>query len=71
MKPQKKPLHIDAPIGSIAPLVLLPGDPLRAKYIAENFLEDAKLVTSIRNMLGYTKRSYHKNIFYFDNLRKS
>lgn len=54
MKPQEKPLHIDAPIGSIAPLVLLPGDPLRAKYIAENFLEDAKLVTSIRNMLGYT-----------------
>ena len=38
----------------IAPLVIMPGDPLRAKYIAENFLEDAKLVTSIRNMLGYT-----------------
>lgn len=54
MKPQEKPLHIDAPIGSIAPLVLLPGDPLRAKYIAENFLEDATLVTSVRNMLGYT-----------------
>lgn len=54
MKPQEKPLHIDAPLGDISPLVLLPGDPLRAKYIAENFLEDAKLVTSVRNMLGYT-----------------
>ena len=32
----------------------MPGDPLRAKYIAEEFLEDAKLVTSVRNMLGYT-----------------
>lgn len=39
---------------NIASLVLMPGDPLRAKYIAENFLEDAKLVTSVRNMYGYT-----------------
>lgn len=54
MKPQEKPIHINASKGDIAPLVLLPGDPLRAKYIAENFLEDAKLVTSVRNMLGYT-----------------
>lgn len=54
MKPQEKPIHINAPIGDIAPLVLLPGDPLRAKYIAENFLENPKLVTSVRNMLGYT-----------------
>ena len=54
MKPQKKPIHINAKIGEIAPLVILPGDPLRAKYIAENFLDDAKEVTSIRNMLGYT-----------------
>lgn len=54
MKPQSKPLHINAPKGSIASLVLLPGDPLRAKYIAENFLDNAKEVTSIRNMLGYT-----------------
>lgn len=37
MKPQEKPIHIDAKEGEIAPLVLLPGDPLRAKYIAENF----------------------------------
>lgn len=54
MKPQSKPIHINAPKGSIAPIVLLPGDPLRAKYIAENFLEDAVLVTDVRNMLGYT-----------------
>lgn len=54
MKPQEKPIHIDAKEGEIAPLVLLPGDPLRAKYIAENFLENAQLVTSVRNMLGYT-----------------
>ncbi|MBQ9013827.1 MAG: purine-nucleoside phosphorylase [Bacilli bacterium] len=58
MKPQEKPIHMDAKKGDIAPLVLLPGDPLRAKYIAENFLDDAKLVTSVRNMYGYT--GYYK-----------
>ena len=36
--------HINAPEGAIAPNVLLPGDPLRAKFIAENFLENAKCV---------------------------
>ena len=49
----EEPLHIAAG-ADIAKLVLMPGDPLRAKYIAENFLQDAKLVTSIRNMLGFT-----------------
>lgn len=58
MKPQEKPIHMDAKKEDIAPLVLLPGDPLRAKYIAENFLDDAKLVTSVRNMYGYT--GYYK-----------
>ncbi|MDE6284514.1 MAG: purine-nucleoside phosphorylase [Bacilli bacterium] len=48
----ESPIHIEE--GDIAELVLMPGDPLRAKYIAENFLEDAKLVTSIRNMFGFT-----------------
>ncbi len=48
----ENPVHIEK--GDIAPLVIMPGDPLRAKYIAENFLTDAKLVTSIRNMLGFT-----------------
>ena len=54
MRVQNKPAHINCEKGDIAPTVLMPGDPLRAKYIAENFLEDAKLVTSVRNMYGYT-----------------
>ena len=49
----EEPIHI-ASNADIAPLVIMPGDPLRAKYIAENFLTDAKLVTDIRNMYGYT-----------------
>ena len=47
-------LHIAAKPGEIAERILLPGDPLRAKYIAETFLEDAHEYTSIRNILGYT-----------------
>ena len=46
--------HIAAKPGEIAERILLPGDPLRAKYIAERFLEDAHEYTSIRNILGYT-----------------
>ncbi|WP_025820458.1 purine-nucleoside phosphorylase [Shewanella marina] len=46
--------HINAAADAFAKTVLMPGDPLRAKYIAENFLEDAVLVTDVRNMLGYT-----------------
>lgn len=46
--------HIKASKGAFAETVLMPGDPLRAKYIAETFLEDAQLITSVRNMLGYT-----------------
>jgi purine-nucleoside phosphorylase len=46
--------HISAEKGYFAPSILLPGDPLRAQHIAENFLEDAKLVNEVRNMLGYT-----------------
>lgn len=46
--------HINADAGDFAECVLLPGDPLRAKYIAENFLTDAREVTNLRNMLGYT-----------------
>ncbi len=46
--------HISAEPGDFADTVLLPGDPLRAQYIAENFLDDATLVTSVRNILGYT-----------------
>jgi purine-nucleoside phosphorylase len=54
MKPQEFPIHIKCEKNDIAPNVLMPGDPLRAKYIAEKFLENAKLVTSVRNMFGYT-----------------
>ena len=46
--------HIEAKKGEIAKTVLMPGDPLRAKYIAENFLTDAKLVNTVRNMFAYT-----------------
>ncbi|WP_394173371.1 purine-nucleoside phosphorylase [Thalassotalea litorea] len=46
--------HIEAKSNDFASTVLMPGDPLRAKYIAENFLDDAKCVTQVRNMLGYT-----------------
>ncbi len=46
--------HNGAKVGDIAKTVLMPGDPLRAKFIAENFLEDVVCVNTIRNMLGYT-----------------
>ena len=49
----KSTAHID-PQAPIAPTVLMPGDPLRAKFIAENYLEDAKQFNSVRNMLGFT-----------------
>lgn len=50
----ENPIHINAEKGSIAELVLMPGDPLRAKYIAENFLDETQEVCNLRNMLGYT-----------------
>lgn len=46
--------HISAEKGDFAPSILLPGDPLRAKHIADNFLDDVKQVNAVRNMLGYT-----------------
>ena len=46
--------HNEAKKEDIADIVLMPGDPLRAKYIADTFLKDVKLVNSVRNMLGYT-----------------
>lgn len=46
--------HMNAPVDAFAELCLLPGDPLRAKFIAETFLENAQCVTDVRNMLGYT-----------------
>jgi purine-nucleoside phosphorylase len=46
--------HIEAEAGQIAPTVLLPGDPLRAKWIAENFLDEASCYSEVRGMLGFT-----------------
>ncbi|MCR8843266.1 purine-nucleoside phosphorylase [Paenibacillus sp. SC116] len=47
-------IHLEAPQGAIAEKVLLPGDPLRAKHIAETFLEDVQCYNQVRNMFGYT-----------------
>lgn len=46
--------HINAKIGDFANTVLMPGDPLRTKYIAENYLKNVKLINEIRGALGYT-----------------
>lgn len=46
--------HIGAEPGEIAERVLLPGDPLRAKWIAETYLKDARCYSTVRNMLGFT-----------------
>lgn len=51
-------VHIAAKKGEIADKILLPGDPLRAKWIAENHLEDVKCYNKVRNMFGYT--GYYK-----------
>jgi purine-nucleoside phosphorylase len=47
-------IHIGAQPGEIAERVLMPGDPLRAKWIAETFLENARCYSTVRNMLGFT-----------------
>ena len=47
-------LHIEAKKGEIAETILLPGDPLRAKFVAENYLEDAVCYNKVRNIFGYT-----------------
>lgn len=46
--------HIDATPSDFAPTVLMPGDPLRARYIVENYLENARLVNNVRGVQGYT-----------------
>ncbi|HPQ22051.1 MAG TPA: purine-nucleoside phosphorylase [Saprospiraceae bacterium] len=51
-------IHIEANVGEIAETVLLPGDPLRAKYAAEQFLENVVCYNQVRNILGYT--GYYK-----------
>ena len=57
--------HNEAKKEDIAKIVLMPGDPLRAKYIAETFLKDVKLVNSVRNMFGYTGTYKGKEITVF------
>lgn len=57
--------HISSKKEDIAKIVLCPGDPLRAKYIAENFLDNARLVNSVRNMLAYTGTYKGKEITVF------
>ena len=52
--------HINAPAGAFAKTVLLPGDPKRAKYVAEKFLENAELVNDVRGVQGYT--GYYKGV---------
>ena len=47
-------IHIGAKTGDIAPTVLMPGDPYRARWVAQTFLQDARLVNETRGMLGYT-----------------
>ncbi|HAH61847.1 MAG TPA: purine-nucleoside phosphorylase [Treponema sp.] len=54
--------HINAPEGAIADAVLLPGDPLRAKFIAENFLENAQCYNEVRGMYGFTGTYHGKKI---------
>lgn len=54
--------HNEANLGDIAKTVIMPGDPLRAKYIAENFLEDYTLVNSVRGMFAYTGKYKGKEI---------
>jgi purine-nucleoside phosphorylase len=46
--------HIGAQPGQIAPIVLMPGDPMRARWIAENYLDDAECYSEVRGMYGYT-----------------
>lgn len=57
--------HIESKKEDIAKTVIMPGDPLRAKYIADNFLEDARLVNNVRGMLAYTGKYKGKELTVF------
>ncbi len=59
------PIHCNANKDDIKKIVLMPGDPLRAKYIADNFLENVRQVNSVRNMLAYTGTYKGKEITVF------
>ena len=54
--------HIEAQIGEIAKTVLMPGDPLRAKHVAEKYLTDVKLVNTVRNVFAYTGKYKGKEV---------
>lgn len=54
--------HISAKLGEIAKTVLMPGDPLRAQFIAENYLTDVKCFNKVRNMLGFTGKYGDKEV---------
>ena len=54
--------HNEAGKGEIAKTVLMPGDPLRAKYIADHYLEGARCFNTVRNMLGYTGTYHGKEV---------
>lgn len=54
--------HIGAQKGDFAKTVLMPGDPLRAKYIADTYLDDVREVTHVRNMLGFTGKYHGKEV---------
>lgn len=54
--------HNEAELGEIAKTVIMPGDPLRAKYIAENFLDNYKLVNQVRGMYAYTGKYKGKTL---------
>lgn len=56
------PVHNEAKLGEIAKTVLMPGDPMRAKYIAENFLDTYKLVNQVRGILAFTGKYKGKDI---------
>jgi purine-nucleoside phosphorylase len=55
-------IHIGAQQGQIAPTILLPGDPMRARHIAETMLEDVICFNQVRGMLGYTGRYAGKRV---------
>ena len=55
-------VHNEAKLGEIAKTVLMPGDPMRAKFIAENFLEEYRLVNQVRGMLAFTGKYKGKEI---------
>ena len=54
--------HNSAELGEIAKVVIMPGDPLRAEYIAKHYLQDVKLFTKVRNMYGYTGMYHGKQV---------